>query len=144
MTDPTMQFDKRCETGIEGLNEILGEGLPANCLYLVQGDPGSGKTTLALQFLLEGVLLFLLLQLYARKKPATGAISGAFLLFYGDMRFLVEFTREPDSFLGLLHFGWSMGQWLSVPMMLGGAWLWWHALRPKYHWQRNSQPRQAR
>ena len=57
MTDPTMQFDKRCETGIEGLNEILGEGLPPNCLYLVQGDPGSGKTTLALQFLLEGVRL---------------------------------------------------------------------------------------
>lgn len=57
MIDPTMQFDKRCETGIEGLNEILGEGLPANCLYLVQGDPGSGKTTLALQFLLEGVRL---------------------------------------------------------------------------------------
>ncbi len=57
MIDPTRQFDKRCETGIEGLNEILGEGLPANCLYLVQGDPGSGKTTLALQFLLEGVRL---------------------------------------------------------------------------------------
>ena len=90
------------------------------------------------------MLLFLLLQLYARKKPAMGAISGAFLLFYGDMRFLVEFTREPDSFLGLLHFGWSMGQWLSVPMMLCGAWLWWHALRPKYHWQRNEQLRQPR
>ena len=96
------------------------------------------------EFLLEGVLLFLLLQLYARKKPAMGAISGAFLLFYGDMRFLVEFTREPDSFLGLLHFGWSMGQWLSVPMMLCGAWLWWYALRPKYHWQRNVQLRQPR
>lgn len=57
MTDPSLQFDKRCETGIDGLNEILGEGLPSNCLYLVQGDPGSGKTTLALQFLLEGVRL---------------------------------------------------------------------------------------
>jgi circadian clock protein KaiC len=55
MKDPTMDFDKRCETGIDGLDEILGEGLPSNCLYLVQGDPGSGKTTLALQFLLEGV-----------------------------------------------------------------------------------------
>ncbi|MCW5798445.1 MAG: AAA family ATPase [Nitrospira sp.] len=57
MTDPTKRLDTRCETGIDGLNEILGEGLPANCLYLVQGDPGSGKTTLALQFLLEGVRL---------------------------------------------------------------------------------------
>lgn len=55
MTDRSMQFDKHCATGIDGLNEILGEGLPCNCLYLVQGDPGSGKTTLALQFLLEGV-----------------------------------------------------------------------------------------
>lgn len=41
--------------GIEGLDDILGGGLPRNRLYLVQGDPGVGKTTLALQFLLEGV-----------------------------------------------------------------------------------------
>ncbi|HSB26454.1 MAG TPA: ATPase domain-containing protein [Pyrinomonadaceae bacterium] len=47
--------DLRCPTGIEGLDNILGGGLPTNCFYLVQGDPGSGKTTLALQFLLEGV-----------------------------------------------------------------------------------------
>src|SRR4051794_5321118 len=47
--------DLRCPTGIQGLDDILGGGLPANCFYLVQGDPGSGKTTLALQFLLEGV-----------------------------------------------------------------------------------------
>jgi circadian clock protein KaiC len=44
-----------CGSGIEGLNDILMGGLPRNCFYLVQGDPGSGKTTLALQFLLEGV-----------------------------------------------------------------------------------------
>src|SRR4051812_29663940 len=41
-------------TGIEGLDNVLGGGLTANRLYLVEGDPGSGKTTLALQFLLEG------------------------------------------------------------------------------------------
>src|SRR5579863_5170677 len=46
---------EQCPTGIEGLDEILSGGLPRNCFYLVQGDPGSGKTTLALQFLLEGV-----------------------------------------------------------------------------------------
>jgi len=46
---------ERCSTGIEGLDDILGGGLPRDCFYLIQGDPGSGKTTLALQFLLEGL-----------------------------------------------------------------------------------------
>ena len=41
-------------TGVEGLDAVLSGGLPRECMYLVQGDPGSGKTTLALQFLLEG------------------------------------------------------------------------------------------
>src|SRR5690242_9949458 len=44
-------------TGIAGLDEILSGGLPARRLYVVEGDPGAGKTTLALQFLLEGVRL---------------------------------------------------------------------------------------
>jgi len=47
--------DLRCASGVEGLDDILAGGLPRNCFYLVQGDPGSGKTTLALQFLLEGL-----------------------------------------------------------------------------------------
>jgi len=47
--------DERCPSGVEGLDDILAGGLPRECFYLVQGDPGSGKTTLALQFLLEGV-----------------------------------------------------------------------------------------
>ena len=45
----------RCSIGIEGLDDIMNGGLPRDCFYLIQGDPGSGKTTLALQFLLEGV-----------------------------------------------------------------------------------------
>ncbi|HET9961283.1 MAG TPA: ATPase domain-containing protein [Nitrospiraceae bacterium] len=52
---PISTIDQRCPSGIEGLDSILGGGLPSNCFYLVQGDPGSGKTTLALQFLLEGL-----------------------------------------------------------------------------------------
>ncbi len=47
--------DERCPSGVEGLDEIIGGGFPSDCFYLIQGDPGSGKTTLALQFLLEGV-----------------------------------------------------------------------------------------
>src|SRR5215469_12914585 len=46
--------EERISTGNSGLNQILRGGLPANRLYLVEGSPGSGKTTLALQFLLEG------------------------------------------------------------------------------------------
>src|SRR5215211_5370387 len=45
----------RLSTGIAGLDDILGGGLPPDRLYLIQGDPGTGKTTLALQFLLEGL-----------------------------------------------------------------------------------------
>ena len=47
-------FKEICATGLYGLDTIIGGGLPSNCFYLVQGDPGSGKTTLALQFLFEG------------------------------------------------------------------------------------------
>ncbi len=65
-------------------------------------------------------MLFLILWLFSRKPRPTGAVSGLFLLGYGVLRFVVEFTREPDNFLGLLAMGWSMGQWLSIPMILGG------------------------
>lgn len=50
-----------------------------------------------------------------------GFISGCFLVGYGLFRFVVEYTREPDAFLGLVSLGLSMGQWLSIPMMVIGA-----------------------
>jgi circadian clock protein KaiC len=52
--DNTAPPDGRAATGITGLDEILRGGLPADRIYLVDGDPGTGKTTLAMQFLLEG------------------------------------------------------------------------------------------
>jgi phosphatidylglycerol:prolipoprotein diacylglycerol transferase len=76
------------------------------------------------QFLLEGLLLFVLLWLYARKPRKSGQVAAAFLVGYGLLRFVAEFFREPDGFLGLLALGMSMGQWLCVPMVLGGAALW--------------------
>lgn len=76
------------------------------------------------QFLLEGLLLFVLLWWYARRPRATGQVGGAFLFGYGLFRFTAEFFREPDAHLGLLSLGMSMGQWLCVPMILGGAALW--------------------
>jgi len=53
--DHAPKDSERCTTGVEGLDNTLAGGLPRNCFYLVQGDPGSGKTTLALQFLREGL-----------------------------------------------------------------------------------------
>ncbi|HLX22931.1 MAG TPA: prolipoprotein diacylglyceryl transferase [Usitatibacter sp.] len=72
------------------------------------------------QFGGEGLLLFAILWLYSSKPRPAGAVSGAFLVGYGTLRFLVEFTRQPDDFLGLLALGLSMGQWLSLPMIVIG------------------------
>ncbi len=75
------------------------------------------------EFLLEGVVLFVLLWWYSSKPRARGTVSALFLIGYGSFRFLVEFTRQPDDFLGLLSLGLSMGQWLSLPMVIAGIWL---------------------
>ena len=79
------------------------------------------------QFLMEGLLLFVLLWLYGRKERAPGQVAAAFLTGYGVFRFIAEYFREPDAHLGLLSLGMSMGQWLSLPMVLAGAGLWWNA-----------------
>jgi phosphatidylglycerol:prolipoprotein diacylglycerol transferase len=83
------------------------------------------------EFGLEGLALFALLWWFSRKPRPTGAVSGLFLVGYGALRFAVEFTREPDGFLGLLALGLSMGQWLSLPMALTGAGLLAWAYRKK-------------
>jgi phosphatidylglycerol:prolipoprotein diacylglycerol transferase len=81
------------------------------------------------QFGLEGLLLFVLLWVYARRPRATGQVSAAFLVGYGALRFAAEYFREPDAFLGLRALGLSQGQWLSLPMIAAGAWMWWWAAR---------------
>jgi phosphatidylglycerol:prolipoprotein diacylglycerol transferase len=72
------------------------------------------------QFALEGLLLFVLLWIFSSRPRPVGAVSGFFLIGYGALRFIAEFTRQPDDFLGLLALGLSMGQWLSIPMILAG------------------------
>jgi len=76
------------------------------------------------QFGLEGMLLFVLLWLYARKQRSPGQVTGAFIFGYGVCRFVVEYFRQPDKGLENLALGLSMGQWLCIPMILGGAALW--------------------
>ncbi|HEX9783990.1 MAG TPA: prolipoprotein diacylglyceryl transferase [Opitutaceae bacterium] len=79
------------------------------------------------EFSLEGVALFVILWFYARTPRPPAAVSGLFLLCYGTFRLVVEFAREPDAHLGYLAFGWvTMGQVLSLPMiLLGIGILWW-------------------
>ena len=78
---------------------------------------------------LEGILLFVFLWWYSSKPRQRGQVSAMFLIGYGVARFLVEFTREPDDFLGLLAGGLSMGQLLSIPMILVGALILWRSAR---------------
>lgn len=81
------------------------------------------------QFLGEGLLLFIVMWVYARKPRPIGAVSGVFLMGYGVLRFMAEYFREPDAHLGLLALGMTMGQWLCVPMVGMGMWLWLRAMR---------------
>lgn len=70
---------------------------------------------------LEGFVLFGLMWWFSSKARPNGQVSAVFLMGYGTLRFLVEFTRQPDDFLGLLTASLSMGQWLSLPMVALGA-----------------------
>jgi len=72
------------------------------------------------QFSLEGLLLFAILWWISRRPRASGVVSCAFLIGYGTLRVIAEFAREPDDFLGLPVLHLSMGQLLSLPMVLLG------------------------
>ncbi len=72
--------------------------------------------------ILEGFVLFIILWIFSRKERPFMSVSGLFLLIYGLFRFAVEFVRVPDSHLGYLAMDWlTMGQILTLPMIIGGA-----------------------
>jgi phosphatidylglycerol---prolipoprotein diacylglyceryl transferase len=72
------------------------------------------------QFALEGLALFVLLWWFSSRPRPRGQVSAMFLLGYGSLRFVTEFFREPDAFLGFLALGFTMGQWLCLAMIAGG------------------------
>jgi phosphatidylglycerol:prolipoprotein diacylglycerol transferase len=71
----------------------------------------------------EGLLLFIILWAFSARQRAVGAVSGMFLVGYGALRFVAEYFREPDHGIFGLSYVVSMGQWLSLPMVLVGLWL---------------------
>jgi phosphatidylglycerol---prolipoprotein diacylglyceryl transferase len=84
------------------------------------------------EFLLEGIVLFVILWLYSAKPKPRMAVSGLFLIGYGVLRSIAECFREPDAHLGFLMFdSLTMGQLLSLPMVMIGIFLMWRAYHPK-------------
>ena len=103
--------------------ELWGRVAPADLpwsMVFASGGPLPRHPSQLYQFAMEGLLLFALLWFYSSRPRPIGAISGLFLTGYGVFRFVAEFFREPDDFLGLLAFSLSMGQWLSLPMIVTG------------------------
>jgi phosphatidylglycerol---prolipoprotein diacylglyceryl transferase len=96
--------------------------LPWGMLFRNAGDLPRHPSQLY-EFALEGVALFALLWWFSSRPRARGQVSAMFLIGYGGLRFIAEFAREPDSFLGILALGMTMGQWLCLPMIAGGLWL---------------------
>jgi phosphatidylglycerol---prolipoprotein diacylglyceryl transferase len=82
------------------------------------------------QALLEGLVMFVVLWTVSRKPRPRYTVSGLFALMYGVFRFIVEFVRVPDEQLEYLAFGWlTMGQVLSMPLILLGLYLLWLSRR---------------
>lgn len=96
--------------------------LPWGMVFRNAGDVPRHPSQLY-EFGLEGLVLFALLWWFSSKPRSRGQVSAMFLIGYGCLRFVAEFAREPDSFLGYLALGMTMGQWLCVPMIAGGLWL---------------------
>ena len=70
--------------------------------------------------------MFLVLLWFARRREnceRTGFLGGVFLAGYGIARLVAEFFREPDAHIGFLTVGTTMGQWLSLPLLIAGIWL---------------------
>lgn len=98
--------------------------LPWAMVFPQSGSPLPRHPSQLYQFALEGLLLFVVLWIFARSPRRRGEVSAAFLVGYGVLRFVAEYFREPDAFLGLRALGLSQGQWLCVPMVLIGLALW--------------------
>ena len=93
------------------------EAVPWAMIFPLSGTLDPRHPSQLYQAFSEGLVLFFVMLFFSKRKLPTGTLSGIFLVGYGTVRFLTEFFREPDSFLGFLSFNLSMGQLLSVPLV---------------------------
>ena len=118
---PIGLFFGRCANFING--ELWGK--PTDLPWGVTFESGGGVPRHPSQLyeaLLEGVVLFCILFAMSYHKPTfpQGTFIGLFMMFYGVFRFLIEFVRVPDAQLGYLFGPVTMGQLLSLPLVVGG------------------------
>ena len=100
---------------------VADPSLPWGMVFANAGDAPRHPSQIY-QLLMEGLLLFVLLWLYARKPRQQGQVAAAFLFGYGVFRFVAEYFREPDAQLSefAVRTGLSMGQWLTIPLIAVG------------------------
>jgi phosphatidylglycerol:prolipoprotein diacylglycerol transferase len=100
--------------------ELPGRVTDLPWAMLFPGVEGARHPSQLYQFALEGVTLFFFLWWFSSRPRPRGQVSAMFLIGYGVLRFIAEFAREPDSFIGYLALGFTMGQWLCLAMIAGG------------------------
>ena len=103
--------------------ELFGKATNAEWGFIFPTDPFGilRHPSQLYESLGEGLLLFLILLLISQKTNIKGIVSSSFLIFYGSIRFIIEFFRQPDSHIGYVAFDFiSMGQLLCVPMIVIG------------------------
>ena len=101
--------------------ELPGRATDVPWAMLFPGVEGARHPSQLYQFALEGVTLFFFLWWFSSRPRPRGQVSAMFLIGYGVLRFIAEFAREPDSFIGYLALGFTMGQWLCLAMIAGGV-----------------------
>ena len=101
--------------------ELPGRVTDLPWAMLFPGVEGARHPSQLYQFALEGVTLFFFLWWFSSRPRPRGQVSAMFLIGYGVLRFIAEFAREPDSFIGYLALGFTMGQWLCLAMIAGGV-----------------------
>ena len=94
--------------------------LPWAMIFPQAGDGVPRHPSQLYEALGEGLLLFILLWWASSRPRAAGFVSGLFCAGYGVARFVVEWFREPDAFLGLQALDLSRGQWLTLPLIVLG------------------------
>ena len=107
--------------------ELVGRRTDVPWGVVFPGDTFARHPSQLYEAVTEGLLLLVVLSfLTARRAPREGQVAAYFLLLYGTIRFLIEFTREPDEQVGFIVFGWlTMGQLLSLVLLTVGAAIWW-------------------